>query len=621
MEKQEVVAVIVLDESEEEEVVQLEVHESERATTTEGSVDLDGLATQEQGEMNSSRDEDGDDEAFSPWPFKQRNKPPATTSRASAAKPKEADDFKALDEEELLADLFGAADDNRPKKLRKKSTDEAEPPARKLRKTRSRERGVVHPKLNPLKITGGNTKAKPPSPEEEVEAENGLEDSVEDVEGEECPLCGQRFSADLLQAHVEAELEQRAPSAAGGQQARRPQPRSQSGAVPGVEVVVLDDEDEEEEIDCSGDGGGPEGDKAECPFCQRHFRRGVELEEHVHHEMTLRENGGGGGASGEQTRRGGAGECEGGRRTVTRTRLPLVRQNSRKLPSSFGANDAPADGTLNSFFAKRAPALASSTASSSSSGSVALVPDSQPARSQKRPATEDGEDDAEDEDNYDDVTFNFKCVLACPLAHNKRAQRLMWLLPVVCRVSCVCVRQAVVGDPGVAVRLPESVQQAEEETRKRGQKGGVRRGRRGAIRGGRPGGGDRGGRYAPKARGKRRRQGKGRHGTRTSKQHHQEELAWSTKRRMGARSSQEGWLKPNSHRRTTSFSNTRAIYSSCLRAPSKSVASLLLRSCPHVGVNVQVQVIVVVHRRRALSCTRGCRKGESGGRMEGEGRE
>jgi hypothetical protein len=43
------------------------------------------------------------------------------------------------------------------------------------------------------------------------------------------------------------------------------------------------------------------------------------------------------------------------------------------------------------------------------------VPDSQPARSQKRPATEGGEDDAEDEDNYDDVTFNFKCVLACPL--------------------------------------------------------------------------------------------------------------------------------------------------------------------------------------------------------------
>ncbi|ELR25065.1 uncharacterized protein ACA1_287640 [Acanthamoeba castellanii str. Neff] len=413
MEKQEVVAVIVLDESEEEELVQLEVHESERATT-EGSVDLDGLATQ-QVEMNSSRDEDEDDEAFAPWPFKQRNKPPATTSRsASAAKPK-ADDFKALDEEELLADLFGAADDNRSQKLRKKRADEAEAPARKLRKTRSRERGVVHPKLNPLKITGGNAKAKPPSPvaldergveEEEKEEENALEDSVEDVEGEECPLCEQRFSADLLQAHVEAELEQRNPSAAGGQQAPRPQPPSRSGAGPGVEGVVLDDE-EEEEIECSGDGGGPEGDKAECPFCQRHFRRGVELEEHVHHEMTLRENGGSGGASGEQARRGGAGECE-GRRTVTRTRLPLVRQSSRKLPSSFGANDAPADGTLNSFFAKRAPASASSSSSSSSSGSVALVPDSQPARSQKRPATEGGEEGAEDEDNYDDVTFNFK---------------------------------------------------------------------------------------------------------------------------------------------------------------------------------------------------------------------
>ncbi len=73
-----------------------------------------------------------------------------------------------------------------------------------------------------------------------------------------------------------------------------------------------------------------------------------------------------------------------------------------------------------------------------------------------------------------------------------------------------------------------------------------------------------------------------------------------------------GVVETNSHRRTTSFSNTRAIYSSC------SSARL---SCPHVGVDVQVQVIVVVHRRRALSCTRGCRKGGSGGRIEGEGRE
>ncbi|MFN7146244.1 MAG: hypothetical protein ACK4YP_20900 [Myxococcota bacterium] len=35
---------------------------------------------------------------------------------------------------------------------------------------------------------------------EEGEEHVALEDSVEDVEGEECPLCGQRFGADLLQA-------------------------------------------------------------------------------------------------------------------------------------------------------------------------------------------------------------------------------------------------------------------------------------------------------------------------------------------------------------------------------------------------------------------------------------
>jgi hypothetical protein len=527
--------------------------------------------------MNSSRDEDEDDEAFAPWPFKQRNKPPATTSRsASAAKPKKADDFKALDEEELLADLFGAADDNRSQKLRKKRADEAEAPARKLRKTRSRERGVVHPKLNPLKITGGNAKAKPPSPvaldergveEEEKEEENALEDSVEDVEGEECPLCEQRFSADLLQAHVEAELEQRNPSAAGGQQAPRPQPPSRSGAGPGVEVVVLDDE-EEEEIECSGDGGGPEGDKAECPFCQRHFRRGVELEEHVHHEMTLRENGGSGGASGEQARRGGAGECE-GRRTVTRTRLPLVRQSSRKLPSSFGANDAPADGTLNSFFAKRAPASASSSSSSSSSGSVALVPDSQPARSQKRPATEGGEEGAEDEDNYDDVTFNFKCVLACPLAHNQRAQRLILLAVscVVCRVRvCATGRCGRPRSCRTTTRISSTSRRRNEEEEPKSQ----RTKKRKRSNPWRSTWWRRSKRLRPPSEGEEAEAGEGeaRDASQVERRRSRRQAAPSIRRRAGVEHEEAdggevepgGVVETNSHRRTTSFSNTRYLF-------------------------------------------------------------
>jgi hypothetical protein len=441
MEKPEVVALIVLNESDddEEDVMQIRTIDDGAprnardavacSLTTrpfEGrdrpTVDLDALATQQ--EMDSSRDE----EDFSSWPFRYRNKPAAASPSARAAAAAEArmaGNFLALDEENLLSDLFGSESGDAKnhsknriaqRKKQREVEEEAsvEQPARKLRKMRSRERGVAHPKLKPLEIIGGEAKTTVKAPTSPAGAHDSLEDSVEDVDGEECPLCGQRFSADVLQAHVEAELEQgnlssatttssSSSSTGNNDQAGGARPllaRSRSGAGAGVEVVVLDDDNdgEEEEIESSGE-------TAECPFCQRRFRQGVELEEHVQHEMAVREPCRGGVAS-ARARLGDEGEGR-TKAPVTRPPLPLLRHNSRKLPSSFGAGAATA-GTLSPYLTKRAQTCTRSPSSppspSASPTPIALVPSTQSAMVGGEDQPED-----EDEDNYADVTFNFQC--------------------------------------------------------------------------------------------------------------------------------------------------------------------------------------------------------------------
>jgi len=328
--------------------------------------------------------------------FSSPKKTLASRLNTAATAPRVSDDVPfslGEEEEELLTNLFpGEAEKKRPDltsstsssniaptMLKRKATrreGEAEGGGRtegmlKLRKTRSVER--LHPKLKPLKILGAPEPVPLPSrsgrrrkgrngrAEDGEEKGRDEEGEQEEVDGEECPLCGVCFAADLLEAHVESELDQQ----------KRQQQQLGLLATSGEEgpsVLLLEE------------GGGSERPlTGECPFCRRHFRCGPELESHVSLEMAACERAGGGEERIPTTS------------TATTTNATATTQKRARLPCSFSLPNC-ASKPL-----KRPPTWQTQP------GAI-IVGDSQPAASHRTREA----DANSDEDNYDDVTFNFR---------------------------------------------------------------------------------------------------------------------------------------------------------------------------------------------------------------------